>query len=83
SGVDDLGLRWEQLRAHRRIVSEHIEPLRRQKILGSSLEAAVHFVFQRCPDLEVTPADELAELFITSVVSYERGEPKSGAFFLP
>ena len=57
--------RWQELRALRATVNEAIEPLRRGKVLGSSLEAEV-----TVPN-DVADAD-LAELFITSVVS--RGE---------
>ena len=59
--------RWTELRALRQQVTERIEPLRRDKIVGSSLEAEV-----------TVPSDEdpalLEELFITSTV--HRGEWK-------
>ena len=62
----DPGLRretdWAQLRALRQQVTEAIEPLRREKVVGSSLEAVV-----TVPELLATP-DELAELFIVSSV---------------
>ncbi len=53
--------KWEGLRAARAAVNEVIEPMRREKVIGSSLEA------------EVTVADapgdtDLAELFIVSAV---------------
>jgi len=54
--------RWAKLRELRAQVTETIEPLRREKIVGSSLEAAV-----TVPELLATPA-ELAELFIVSSV---------------
>ena len=44
-------------------MTETIEPLRREKVLGSSLEAEV-----TVPELLATP-EQLAELFITSTVS--------------
>ncbi len=53
--------KWSELRNLRALVTEAIEPLRRDKVLGSSLEAEV-----------TVPAHEgdinLAELFITSTV---------------
>jgi isoleucyl-tRNA synthetase len=59
--------RWEQLRALRTQVTEAIEPLRREKVVGSSLEAEV-----RLGDLALVPpgfgAAELAEIFISSDV---------------
>jgi isoleucyl-tRNA synthetase len=63
--VDDG--RWAALRALRAEVTERIEPLRREKVIGSSLEAEV-----------TVPSDEdsdfLQELFITSTV--HRGDWK-------
>ena len=54
--------RWEGLRAARTAVNEQIEPMRREKVIGSSLEAAV-----TVPD---APGDaDLAELFIVSSVA--------------
>ncbi len=52
--------RWTRIRAERAAVTEAIEPLRRDKLVGSSLEIDV-----------ITPSgdiDELAELFIVSSV---------------
>jgi isoleucyl-tRNA synthetase len=53
---------WAQLRELRATVTEAIEPLRREKVIGSSLEAEVTL-----PEL-VAPADFLSELFIVSAV---------------
>jgi isoleucyl-tRNA synthetase len=53
--------RWNALRALRAEVTERIEPLRRDKIVGSSLEAEVWVPSDEDPEL-------LAELFITSTV---------------
>ncbi|HET7708893.1 MAG TPA: class I tRNA ligase family protein, partial [Sphingomicrobium sp.] len=62
-GPEGRGTEWDHLRALRTLVTEAIEPLRREKVLGSSLEAVVTL-----PDL---PADSaaLAELFIVSSVT--------------
>jgi isoleucyl-tRNA synthetase len=54
---------WAELRALRTQVTEAIEPLRRDKILGSSLEAEVTVPATR-------DAAFLAELFITSTVRH-------------
>jgi isoleucyl-tRNA synthetase len=53
--------KWTELRALRTVVTEAIEPLRRDKILGSSLEAEVTVPSAADPAF-------LAELFITSTV---------------
>ena len=54
--------RWAKLRELRTQVTEAIEPLRRDKVIGSSLQAVV-----TVPDLLASP-EALAELFIVSSV---------------
>jgi isoleucyl-tRNA synthetase len=61
-GNDEMDAKWASLRQLRTQVTEAIEPLRRDKIVGSSLEAEVTLA-----ELPV-PADQLAELFIVSAV---------------
>jgi isoleucyl-tRNA synthetase len=65
--VDADEARWNKLRALRAEVTERIEPLRRDKIVGSSLEAEVWVPSDDDPEL-------LEELFITSTV--RKGEWK-------
>ena len=66
---DDAALaeRWESLRALRSEVLEAIEPLRREKVLGSGLEAEVTVPAG-------APEADLEELFITATVSRGQGE---------
>jgi isoleucyl-tRNA synthetase len=59
--VDADDAKWARLRELRTQVTEAIEPLRRDKVIGSSLEAEVIVPSAENPDL-------LAELFITSTV---------------
>jgi isoleucyl-tRNA synthetase len=59
--VDADEARWDKLRALRAQVTEAIEPLRRDKVVGSSLEAEVWVPSDEDPAL-------LEELFITSTV---------------
>jgi isoleucyl-tRNA synthetase len=59
---DDEMMKWAALREMRTQVTEAIEPLRRDKVIGSSLEAEVTLA-----DVPVS-ADDLAELFIVSAV---------------
>jgi isoleucyl-tRNA synthetase len=61
-GGDEYVLRWEAMRDHRKSISEMVEPLRREKAIGSSLEAAI--VFPGSADI----ADELVELAIVAEV---------------
>jgi isoleucyl-tRNA synthetase len=60
--VDANDIKWSALRDMRTRVTEAIEPLRRDKVIGSSLEAEV--TLPALPAL----AEELAELFIVSAV---------------
>ena len=60
--VDADDGRWARLRELRTQVTETIEPLRRDKVIGSSLEAELTL-----PELPA-PAADLAELFIVSSV---------------
>ena len=61
------------IRATRERVTESIEPLRREKVIGSSLEAKILY-----PDLELDLTDEdladLAEIYIVSEVAPGQGE---------
>ncbi|MGZ2412745.1 isoleucyl-tRNA synthetase [Sphingomonas sp. F9_3S_D5_B_2] len=59
--VDADDGKWGELRSLRAEVTERIEPLRREKVVGSSLEAEVTLPSATDPAL-------LAELFITSTV---------------
>jgi len=65
---DTLAEKWALIRATRERVTEAIEPLRREKVIGSSLEAKILY-----PDLELDLTDEalaeLAEIYIVSEVA--------------
>jgi len=62
-----LGDRWNLVRASRERVTESIEPLRREKTIGSSLEAKVVY-----PEVELDlvgmDSDALSEIYIVSEV---------------
>ncbi len=60
---EDVSQRWLAVRALRERVTEGIEPLRREKVVRSSLEAEV-----TVPDMPLD-ADALAEAFIVAKVS--------------
>ena len=63
-----LAQRWDLIRHTRERVTEGIEPLRREKVIGSSLEARILY-----PNLELDLADAdlaaLAEIYIVSEVA--------------
>jgi isoleucyl-tRNA synthetase len=64
--------RWAELRRLRGEVLEAIEPLRRDKVVGSGLEAEVTVPAE-------APEADLAELFITASVRRAQGEGVSVA----
>ncbi|QPC98623.1 isoleucine--tRNA ligase [Qipengyuania soli] len=66
-GVTADGAKWTQLRALREKVTEAIEPLRRDKVIRSGLEADVVVPASAVP--EGFSDEELAELFITASVT--------------
>ena len=69
-GDDEFMGKWAELRELRTKVMEAIEPERREKRLGSGLEAAV---VARSEELLAFSWDQLAELFIVSSVKVEQG----------
>ena len=69
----DLTNKWNDLRGVRNLVTERIEPLRRDKTIGSSLEAVVSFTLSD-PALKQIDDAALAEAFIVSHVDGSRCE---------
>ena len=69
-----LADQWAQLRALRLLVSAEIEPLRREKTLGSSLQANVTLGVSDVADRPALTSEELAELFIVADVGTETVE---------
>jgi isoleucyl-tRNA synthetase len=68
-----LATKWELIRAARERVTEHIEPLRREKAIGSSNEAKILYPETEL-DLLDTDLAELSEIFIISGVEPGRGD---------
>ena len=62
-----LTAKWDELRGLRQTVNEAIEPLRREKVVGSSLQAEVTVPAS-------APEADLAELFITASVTRGQGD---------
>jgi isoleucyl-tRNA synthetase len=58
--------KWGDLRVARSLVNEHIEPLRREKVLGSSLQAEVILSIQDKTAAEVARSVDMAEICITA-----------------
>lgn len=79
---DDLAARWEKIFRVRRVVTGAIEVERREKRIGSSLEAAPT-VYVNDPDLLSAYEGEVAEdIFITSQAKLVAEDAPAGAFTL-
>jgi isoleucyl-tRNA synthetase len=68
-----LAAKWALIRHSRERVTEAIEPLRREKTIGSSLEAKVLFPAAEL-DFADTPLADLAEIYIVSEVEPGAGD---------
>jgi isoleucyl-tRNA synthetase len=80
-GGDELVERWTILRAIRSNVSEQIEPLRRNKFIGSSLEAQVLFELDGSAEDEafgdlIRSADFAELAIVSSVETKEHAKPE-------
>ena len=69
---ETLAAKWDTLRDLRTRVNEEIEPKRRAKEIGSSLEAKVTIGYPDDLDRPNATTSELAELFIVSDVGFEK-----------
>jgi isoleucyl-tRNA synthetase len=69
---------WTSYRALREQVTAQIEPMRRDKVIGSSLEAKVAIGLPDTAERPMLSADELAELFIVSEVLLDIGTVVEG-----
>jgi len=74
---------WEILRTVRRVVTGALEIERREKRIGSSLEAALELHINLPEYFEICARHDLAELFITSAVDLRGYEWPADAFCLP
>nr|MBA3898180.1 isoleucine--tRNA ligase [Sphingomonadaceae bacterium] len=65
-GGDELGVKWERIREMRSVVTENIEPMRREKKLGSSLEANVTVRVADASTIAMLQTEDFGELCIVS-----------------
>jgi isoleucyl-tRNA synthetase len=75
-GGDELVVRWDKVREYRAYISEAIEPLRREKQIGSSLAAAVSVGAHDQYDLDLLAAIDMAEITISASVELSLLETK-------
>ncbi|TWG97456.1 isoleucyl-tRNA synthetase [Mesorhizobium sp. J18] len=77
-----LAAKWRKVRQVRRVVTGALEIERKEKTIGSSLEAAP-VVHVTDPELRAAIADrDMAEICITSGITISAGEPPADAFTL-
>ncbi|MBL4691614.1 MAG: isoleucine--tRNA ligase [Rhodospirillales bacterium] len=78
---DELAARWKKIRGLRRVVTGAIELERREKRIGSSLQA--HPVVYATPEnIVLFDGLDAAELFITSSADFSTEAPGDGGFSL-
>ncbi|MBO6900175.1 MAG: isoleucine--tRNA ligase [Rhizobiaceae bacterium] len=79
---DALAAKWRKIRQVRRVVTGALEIERKEKTIGSSLEAAP-VVYVADADLRAAIADrDMAEICITSGISIEAADAPAGAYRL-
>ncbi|MCZ4342610.1 isoleucine--tRNA ligase [Sphingomonadaceae bacterium G21617-S1] len=76
---DDLRMRWELLRRYRVKLTGEIEPLRREKVIGSSLEVNVTALSYDPAEAALLRGVDLAELGIVARVDVVDGDPAAAA----
>jgi isoleucyl-tRNA synthetase len=75
--------KWERIRALRRVVTGALEVVRRDKVIGASLEAAPVLYVSEASDAEILKSIDLAEVSITSGAHVSTRQPPPDAFRLP
>ena len=76
---DDLRMKWERLRDLRAGLTAEIEPLRREKVIGSSLEAQVTAIAYEPADAALLRSADFAEIAITAPVEVCDGDAGAAA----
>ncbi|SMQ59228.1 Isoleucyl-tRNA synthetase [Devosia lucknowensis] len=79
---NDLADKWQLVRAVRRVVTGALEIERREKRIGSSLEAAPQVFVADARYIKALEGQDLAEIAITSAISIQQAEGSSEAFRL-
>ncbi|HEY3777814.1 MAG TPA: isoleucine--tRNA ligase [Rhizomicrobium sp.] len=75
--------KWNRIRTLRRVLTGALEIRRREKTIGSSLEASPVLYVSDPADAALLESVDLAEIAITSEARVEQGEAPDGAFRLP
>ena len=75
--------KWNRIRTLRRVVTGALEIVRRDKVIGASLEAAPILYVSEQSDADIVKSVNLAEVAITSAAHVSTHEPPVDAFRLP
>ena len=75
--------KWTRIRALRRVVTGALEIVRRDKVIGASLEAAPVLYLEDAKDAALFDGVDLAEITITSNATVSTDTPPDGAFRIP
>ncbi len=78
----DLAGKWQLIRAVRRVVTGALEVERREKRIGSSLEAAPQVFVSDARYIVALEGQDLAEIAITSAIAVKQNEGPAEAFRL-
>ncbi len=78
----ELAAKWEHIRAIRRVVTGALEIERREKRIGSSLEAAPVLYVADAQSLAVMEGQNMADICITSQIDIRHEAPPAEAFSL-
>jgi isoleucyl-tRNA synthetase len=79
---EDLANKWQLIRAVRRVVTGALEIERREKRIGSSLEAAPQVFVADARYVVALEGQDLAEIAITSAIAVKENEGPTEAFRL-
>ena len=77
---DTLSEKWARIRKVRGVVTAALELMRREKTIGSSLQAQVSVTVSDAADAAVFEGLDLAEIFITSAATITVGDHDPAAF---
>jgi len=75
--------KWNRIRTLRRVLTGALEVVRRDKVIGASLEAAPVLYVSEQSDAEILKGIDVAEVAITSAAHISTSEPPADAFRLP
>lgn len=79
---DALGEKWEKIRTLRKVVTGALEIERREKRIGSSLQATVQVFVKDSGFIDAFDGIDLAEISITSDATMIEGDAPKGAFIM-